>query len=232
VATKTSDGSSTSIGWRTTVFATAQPFANVSALNGTMTIICPYAATFTTPTVTVASGTGACSAVTCPQQTLAAKTGVDCTFTCDPTVLSVSANVRVQPTGDVLFNFTGVVNATRTTLADNATKCVWVTDPLFVVLNPASWQNVSVCFASATAASPRVINFNSAVPAPLDTQCALGVANYTVTNIAYAVTGDGSNVTLNSSSAVANVPCPSVSFTIAGSMTRTVTYNWCAEGGA
>jgi hypothetical protein len=231
VTARVSDGVSNAIGWRTNLTAVPLAFTNVSALNGTMTIICPYAATFTNPTVTVVSGTGTCSAVTCPKLTLAAKEGVDCTFTCSATVLSVRANVNVSPTGDVLFPFTGVINATRVTQNDTATKCVWLSDPLFLGLNPMNpsgqWSTISVC-ADAATSPPFVLAWNSSVPAPdAGTQCTAVGGNYTVTNIAYAVTGDGSNVTLNSSSAVATVPCPTVSFALTGSTNRTINFRWC-----
>ena len=186
-------------------------------------MICPYAANFTLPTIVRANGRGSCSNVTCPKLTLAAKEGVDCTFTCVSTVSAVNVSVVMSPLGDVSQSFASTVPAQWRFQNDTANYCVFHTDPLFA--SAPGWSDPTVCFWDATPAAPRVIDW-AILPVPLSTQCAVGVVNFTVTNVASVVTGDGSNDTRNSSTANATVTCPTVKFVVIASYTRFVTFNW------
>ena len=226
IATAATIVNTTAITWRNTL--TAIELAGVqTSLTGTITVICPTAANFTLPTVVRASGTGSCSAVTCPKLTLAAKEGVDCTFTCVSTVSAVNVSVVVTSLGSAPKSFpdgSPTVPVQWRYLNDSATSCVFHTDPLFV--GTPGWTNPTVCYWDATPAAPRVINWAILTPQPSASQCAVGDVNYTVTNVANVVTGDGSNDTRNSSTSNATVTCPTTKMTVTIAYVRRTTFYW------
>jgi hypothetical protein len=214
-AAKVADRDATGrIAWRNTVTSTELAQV-VSSVTGKVTVISPNGGALANLTLAVTGGTGTCQAPVCPTYDLPFGDAVICTFTCDSTVTGITPSGAIAGAA-----VTGEAGAVARTIVFTESACVTLSDPLFKQQD-ASWTDRNVCYNSA---NPYVVNVATPPPVPLPTECALGTANYTVTNTAVLKYKGGAAV-LTTSNATATVACPLASFTTT-TATGTITKAW------